>query len=213
MPRLSLFASLPWHGLVHAGEFFNGSFFGGCASIMLSSKGDKHGQYWLHHAPGIEPWKQPSRPPPTWTKDLVIYEIAPRGFTSPEGAGKDSAGSGTFKSMMAKIPYLRALGITGVWLAGYCKANAVRQPASACARGDLRVFALGITGVWLAGYCKANAVRQPASACARGDLRVFGSSGSRHAACRGRRAPPRSQLAVQGPPTPACVTRQGSRRR
>jgi len=175
-----LFASLPWHGLVHAGEFFNGSFFGGCASIMLSSKGDKHGQYWLHHAPGIEPWKQPSRPPPTWTKDLVIYEIAPRGFTSPEGAGKDSAGSGTFKSMMAKIPYLRALGITGVWLAGYCKANAVRQPASACARGDLR---------------------------------VFGSSGSRHAACRGRRAPPRSQLAVQGPPTPACVTRQGSRRR
>lgn len=52
-----------------------------------------------------------------------MYEIAPKGFTSPDGAGRDGAGSGTFKSLEAKVPYLKALGITGVWLAGYCRAN------------------------------------------------------------------------------------------
>ncbi len=49
-----------------------------------------------------------------WTKDLVIYEIAPKGFTSPHGPE-----SGTFNSLKAKLPYLRDLGITGIWLAGH----------------------------------------------------------------------------------------------
>jgi len=57
----------------------------------------------------------PSQPAsPAWMKDLVIYEIATRGFTSPEGPE-----SGTFASLKAKLPYLQDLGVTGIWLTGY----------------------------------------------------------------------------------------------
>jgi hypothetical protein len=55
---------------------------------------------------------------PAWTKDLVIYEIAPKGFTSPNGPE-----SGTFNSLKAKLPYLHDLGITGIWLAGHSLAS------------------------------------------------------------------------------------------
>ena len=58
-------------------------------------------------------------PAPEWTKDLVIYEIAPYGFTSPNGVG-DGNGSGTFRSLREKLAYLEDLGITGIWLAGHC---------------------------------------------------------------------------------------------
>ena len=51
---------------------------------------------------------------PAWTKDLVIYEIATKGFTSPSGPE-----SGTFKSLQAKIPYLKNLGVSGIWLTGH----------------------------------------------------------------------------------------------
>ncbi len=53
-------------------------------------------------------------PAPPWLKDLIIYEIAPRGFTSPNGPQ-----SGTFRSLRAKLPYLQELGINAIWLAGY----------------------------------------------------------------------------------------------
>jgi len=59
---------------------------------------------------------------PEWTKDLVIYELNPYAFTSPNGAG-DGSGSGTFNSTKEKLPYLENLGITAIWLAGYCKAT------------------------------------------------------------------------------------------
>lgn len=55
---------------------------------------------------------------PGWTKDLVIYELNPYAFTSPDGAG-DGSGSGTFNSLREKLPYLEELGINGIWLAGY----------------------------------------------------------------------------------------------
>jgi hypothetical protein len=58
-------------------------------------------------------------PAPAWTKDLIIYEIAPKGFTSPNGPE-----SGTFNSLKAKLPYLQELGITGIWLAGHSQAPA-----------------------------------------------------------------------------------------
>ncbi|MDR2764769.1 MAG: hypothetical protein LBB90_07020 [Tannerella sp.] len=51
--------------------------------------------------------------PPEWVKDLIIYEIATRGFTSPNGPE-----SGGFKSAQEKLPYLQKLGITGIWLTG-----------------------------------------------------------------------------------------------
>jgi hypothetical protein len=50
---------------------------------------------------------------PEWARDLIIYEIATRGFTSPDGPE-----SGTFKSTREKLPYLQKLGITGIWLTG-----------------------------------------------------------------------------------------------
>jgi hypothetical protein len=55
---------------------------------------------------------QPASPP--WMKDLIIYEIATKGFTSPNGPE-----SGTFASLQAKLGYLQELGITGIWLTGY----------------------------------------------------------------------------------------------
>lgn len=60
--------------------------------------------------------------PPQWTRDLVIYEVNPRGFTSPNGSG-DGDGSGTFASLADRLPYLARLGVTGLWLAGYCDAT------------------------------------------------------------------------------------------
>jgi Alpha amylase, catalytic domain len=51
---------------------------------------------------------------PDWMKDLIIYEVATKGFTSPRGPE-----SGTFASLKAKLPYLQDLGITGIWLTGY----------------------------------------------------------------------------------------------
>lgn len=52
----------------------------------------------------------------------MIYELNPRGFTSPRGAG-DGNGSGTFASLAARLPYLSDLGINAVWLAGFCEAT------------------------------------------------------------------------------------------
>jgi hypothetical protein len=51
---------------------------------------------------------------PDWMKNLIVYEIATKGFTSPDGPE-----SGTFRSLKAKLPYLQDLGITGIWLTGY----------------------------------------------------------------------------------------------
>ncbi len=59
---------------------------------------------------------------PAWTKDLILYEINPYAFTSPDGAG-DGGGSGTFKCLMDKLDYLHDLGITGIWLAGFSEST------------------------------------------------------------------------------------------
>jgi hypothetical protein len=46
-------------------------------------------------------------------KDLIVIEVAPKGFTSPHGPE-----SGTFNSLRARLPYLQDLGVTGMWLTG-----------------------------------------------------------------------------------------------
>jgi hypothetical protein len=51
---------------------------------------------------------------PDWMKDLVVYEIATKAFTSPHGPQ-----SGTFESLRERLPYLQDLGITGIWLSGH----------------------------------------------------------------------------------------------
>ena len=50
---------------------------------------------------------------PSWAKDLIIYELSTKNFTSPNGPE-----SGTFNSLKEKVPYLKDLGITGIWLTG-----------------------------------------------------------------------------------------------
>jgi len=57
-------------------------------------------------------------PAPEWVKDLIIYEIATKRFTSPKGPE-----TGTFESLRAKLPYLEELGITAIWLTGYALCN------------------------------------------------------------------------------------------
>lgn len=37
---------------------------------------------------------------------------------------KPNEHKGTFKSLQEKVPFLAKLGVTTIWLAGYCKANA-----------------------------------------------------------------------------------------
>jgi len=55
---------------------------------------------------------------PEWTKDLIIYEISIKNFTSPNGFG-----SGTFNSTKQKVPYLNDLGVNAIWLSGHNWSN------------------------------------------------------------------------------------------
>ncbi|MFC1618871.1 alpha-amylase family glycosyl hydrolase [Candidatus Neomarinimicrobiota bacterium] len=55
---------------------------------------------------------------PDWARDLVIYEIATKGFTSPNGPE-----SGTFQSLQEKMPYLEELGINAIWLTGHSSSD------------------------------------------------------------------------------------------
>ncbi len=56
---------------------------------------------------------------PQGVRNLIIYEIATKGFTSPHGPE-----SGTFNSLRARLPYLENLGITAIWLTGYSLCDA-----------------------------------------------------------------------------------------
>jgi glycosidase len=55
---------------------------------------------------------------PSWVRDLIIYEIATKGFTSPHGPE-----TGTFNSLKARLSYLQELGVTGIWLTGHSLAD------------------------------------------------------------------------------------------
>jgi len=51
---------------------------------------------------------------PNWISNLIIYEIATKEFTSPNGPQ-----TGNFKSLTEKMDYLEDLGITAIWLSGH----------------------------------------------------------------------------------------------
>ena len=51
---------------------------------------------------------------PEWAKDVILYEIATKAFTSPNGPE-----SGTFRSTAEKMPYLQSLGVNAIWLTGH----------------------------------------------------------------------------------------------
>lgn len=57
---------------------------------------------------------------PKELENSIIYEIATKNFTSPEGAE-----TGTFSSLEEKIPYIAELGINVIWLTGHqlCRKN------------------------------------------------------------------------------------------
>jgi glycogen operon protein len=57
-----------------------------------------------------------SAPAPRHGHDLVIYEMHVRGFTRRSNSGLDAAIAGTYSGVVAKIPYLKALGVTAVEL-------------------------------------------------------------------------------------------------
>jgi isoamylase len=70
---------------------------------------------------GILPARRPAVaaervPGPRHAHDLVIYEVHVRGFTRREGSGVAADERGTFAGIVAKIPYLRQLGITAIEL-------------------------------------------------------------------------------------------------
>ena len=76
--------------------------------------------FTLASATGIVAEREASAP--AWAKDLVIYQLNPRAFTSPAGSGNGS-GSGTFRSLIEKLPYLADLGVNGIWMAGHHQAT------------------------------------------------------------------------------------------
>jgi glycosidase len=93
-------------------------------SFLKTGAGAAAGLWTASSASGIVPARdvpgeRPVQPPsPSWVRDLIIYEIATKGFTSPRGPE-----TGTFNSLQAKLPYLQELGITGIWLTGHSLAD------------------------------------------------------------------------------------------
>lgn len=76
---------------------------------------------WAQPASGVRSTQSAEatapQPPATtagWVKDLIIYEVATKSFTSPNGPE-----SGTFASLAERLPYLQDLGINAIWLTGH----------------------------------------------------------------------------------------------
>ena len=90
---------------------------GVCATLltnfwMLPAIGQPAGN--IIAPPAAENPRPAWRDSPDWAQNLVIYVVATKAFTSPNGPE-----SGTFESLKAKLPYLQDLGITGIWLSGH----------------------------------------------------------------------------------------------
>lgn len=89
---------------------------GVAAGLLPSSRALPAALQKTETAVGARKPVQPS--PPSWARDLIIYEIATKGFTSPSGPE-----TGTFSSLKSKLSYLKELGITGIWLTGHSLAD------------------------------------------------------------------------------------------
>ena len=93
----------------NSAALLTGSVSDSCAHIAWSNDAS-----WVR---GAAPWPGPATPPPAWVRNLSIYELNPRAYTSPAGAG-DGSGSGTWASLTERLPHLSGLGVTGLWVAG-----------------------------------------------------------------------------------------------
>lgn len=52
---------------------------------------------------------------PKWWKEAVVYQIYPASFNSSKSA-TEADGWGDVKGVIAKVPYLKSLGVDVVWL-------------------------------------------------------------------------------------------------
>ncbi|HET9410911.1 MAG TPA: alpha-amylase family glycosyl hydrolase, partial [Candidatus Dormibacteraeota bacterium] len=48
---------------------------------------------------------------PLWYKDAIVYELHVRAFSDSDGDG-----SGDFRGLLDKLPYLQDLGVNAIWL-------------------------------------------------------------------------------------------------
>jgi isoamylase len=78
--------------------------------------GSNAGQAPLGVLPGPDDFAWGDDRPPVHEADAVIYELHVRGFTRGASSGVPESARGTFAGLVAKIPYLRELGITAVEL-------------------------------------------------------------------------------------------------
>ena len=86
---------------------------GAAASLLTASPGSGRASLEDNQHPRtVQP------PSPAWVRDLIIYEIATKGFTSPHGPE-----TGTFNSLKSRLSYLQELGVTGIWLTGHSLAD------------------------------------------------------------------------------------------
>ena len=76
-----------------------------CRTAMKSVVADLAGYDWEGDVPPARPFAR-----------TVIYELHVRGFTAHPNSGLDRRLAGTYAGLVAKIPYLRSLGITAVEL-------------------------------------------------------------------------------------------------
>ncbi len=89
---------------------------GSAAGLIMPLRTGSFGEQMIKEGSAMPTLTQP--PSPRWVKDLIIYQIATKGFTSPDGPQ-----SGTFNSLRGKLAYLQELGVTGIWLSGYSLAD------------------------------------------------------------------------------------------
>ncbi len=66
-----------------------------------------------NHSPRRKRFSEPYRldSDPLWFKDAIIYELHVRAFSDTTGDG-----SGDFKGLINKLPYLQDLGVNAIWL-------------------------------------------------------------------------------------------------
>jgi isoamylase len=94
--------------------YATGVFFPpGRSRVAACKPASNAGEAPLGVLPPRKPISVSNRPPgPRYGHDLVVYEMHVRGFTQRKNSGVPDAARGTFAGIVAKIPYLRRIGVT-----------------------------------------------------------------------------------------------------
>ena len=81
--------------------------------IILACSGLHDPPTKLEKPPPSEPLPEWTLPSPEWMKEAIIYEITPYNFVK----------NGTFKSITAKLPEIKELGVNTIWLQPVTKSS------------------------------------------------------------------------------------------